>query len=124
MTMSSDRIHIRDLKVRTRLGVPEAERRLAQTVSVTIVMEPAEPFDSLGDQIGRTVDYHAVARRVAEIAGQGERRLAETLALELADALLAEFPLHAVEVEIEKTILPQAAGVGVKVRREQPDSRP
>lgn len=118
--MNSDRIQIRDLRVRTRLGVPEAERRVVQTVSLTIVMEPAEPFDSLGDEIGRTVDYHAVARRVAEIAGRGQRRLAETLAVELAEAILAEFPLSAVELEIEKTILPQAAGVGVKVRREKP----
>ncbi len=117
--MAADRIHIRDLMVRTRLGVPEVERNVAQSVSVTIVMEPREAFDSLGDEIGRTVDYHAVALRVAELAGNGERRLAETLAVELAESLLAEFPLDAVEIEIEKQILPQAAGVGVRVRRER-----
>jgi len=116
--MVPDRIHIRDLRVRTRLGVPEAERNVTQSVSVNVVMEPREPFDSLGDEIDRTVDYHAVALRVAEVAAHGERRLAETLAVELAETLLAEFPLAAVDIEIEKSILPQAAGVGVRVRRE------
>jgi dihydroneopterin aldolase len=116
--MEADRIRIRDLKVRTRLGVPEAERNLAQTVSVNIIMEVPGRFESLRDEIDRTVDYHAVARRVAEVAGHRERRLAETLAVQLAETLLSEFPLAAVEVEIEKAILPQAAAVGVKVRRE------
>jgi dihydroneopterin aldolase len=115
--MAVDQIEIRDLRVSTRLGVPAAERALPQTITVSVMMQPAGGFDGLADCLERAVDYHAVARRIAAIAAATERRLAETLAAEIADALLREFPLECVEVALEKPILFQAAGVGVRVRR-------
>ena len=117
--MTADRVHLRRLHVRTRLGVPDAERAQPQTVVVDIEMVPLQPFEQLEDQLERAVDYHAVARRVAQLAGQGERRLVETLAAELAAALLAEFPLRATEVTVEKTALPQAAAAGATAQRER-----
>jgi len=115
--MSEDLVQIRDLRVSTRLGVPDAERVAPQTVSLSVVMEPKAGFAELGDELERTVDYHAVACRIGEVAAAGERRLAETLAVEIAEMLLEEFPVKGVEVGVEKAILFQAAGVGVRVRR-------
>ena len=115
--MAQDRLEIRDLRVSTRLGVPAAERVARQTVSVSVVMEPQAGFDGLGDRLELTVDYHAVARRIGELAADGERQLAETLAVDLAGMLLGEFPLKSVEVSVEKPVLFQAAGAGVRVRR-------
>jgi len=115
--MADDLVQIRDLRVSTRLGVPDAERAVPQTISLSVVMEPEAGFADLGDDLERTVDYHAVSSRIAELAGAGERRLAETLAVEIAEMLLEEFPVKGVEVGIEKAILFQAAGVGVRVRR-------
>ena len=116
-TMADDLIQIRDLRVSTRLGVPDAERSAPQRVSVSVLMEPKTVFAELGDELGQTVDYHAVALRIGEVAGTGERRLAETLALEIAEVLLGEFAVKSVEVGVEKEILFQAAGVGVRVKR-------
>jgi dihydroneopterin aldolase len=115
--MADDLIQIRELRVSTRLGVPDAERSAAQTVSVSVEMEPKVAFAELGDELGQTVDYHAVALRISEVAAAGERRLAETLAVEIAEMLLGEFAVKSVEVGVEKEVLFQAAGVGVKVRR-------
>lgn len=117
--MNHDRIHLRQLQVGTRLGVPEVERARPQTVAIDLEMTPRRPFGQLDDQLERTVDYHAVAGRVAEVAAARERLLAETLAVEIAEVLMAEFPLQAVEVRIDKAALPQAAAVGVSVRRER-----
>lgn len=114
---AEDRIQIRDLRVSTRLGVPEAERAAPQTVSVSVVMEPRAGFAELDDRLEGTVDYHAAVLRISELAATGERRLAETLAVEIAEMLIGEFPLKGVEVSLEKAILLQAAGVGVRVRR-------
>jgi dihydroneopterin aldolase len=49
--------------------------------------------------------------------------LVETLAVEVAQDLLAGFPLRAVEVGIDKFILPQVRAVGVWIRREAADWR-
>ena len=117
MEMADDRVEIRDLRVSTRLGLPDAERAAAQTVAVSLAMAPQVGFGDLGDRLERTVDYHAVARRIGELAAEGERRLAETLAVEIAEMVLEEFPLRWIEVSVEKAILFQAAGVGVRVRR-------
>jgi dihydroneopterin aldolase len=115
--MAAEEIHIRDLRVSTRLGVPDAEREKPQTVSVNVMLEPQTPFRDLDERIERTIDYHAACRRIAAVAAERPRRLAETLASELADTLLQEFPARSVEIRVEKEILFQAGGVGVTVRR-------
>ena len=122
--MEHESIQLRDLLVRTRLGVPAVERATPQTVRMNVHLEPLAAFAEAGDQLERTVDYHAVARRIAEVAGRGERRLAESLAAVLAADLLDSFPLRAVEIAIDKHILPQAGAVGVRVRRERRSSDP
>lgn len=114
-----DRIELRRLLVDCHIGVPAEERAQKQTLALNVVLEPLGGFEGLGDDIGKTVDYHAVALELAAWAGERPRQLIETLAVEMAERLLAGYPLAAVEVAIEKKILPQTEFVGVSVRRER-----
>ncbi len=114
-----DRIHVRDLRVRARVGVPDAERAVPQDLAINLVLTPERGFDALGDDLAATVDYHAVVTRVENIVAARPRKLIETLADDIARQLLAEFPLRVVEVGIDKFILPQTRAVGVQVRRER-----
>jgi len=114
-----DRIELRRLQVDCQIGVPDEERAQEQRLAVNVVLEPLGGFEVLGDEIGRTVDYHAVALELAAMARERPRHLIETLAVEMAERLLAGFRLAAVEIEIEKRILPQTDFVGVSVRRER-----
>jgi phosphoglycolate phosphatase len=113
-----DRIHVRGLRVATRLGVPDAERAVPQEVAVDLVLEPLTGFDEVGDRLAATVDYQAVTQRVCQVGAERPRQLVETLAVEIARELLANWPLAAVEVTIDKFILPNTRSVGVTVRRE------
>jgi dihydroneopterin aldolase len=61
-----------------------------------------------------------VTEFVKDLSLARPRRLIETLADEIAMALLTRFPLRAVNVELRKFILPDAAFVAVRVHREQP----
>jgi phosphoglycolate phosphatase len=115
----ADRIELRRLQVECHIGVPAEERAMPQTLALNVVLEPLGGFEDLADDIGKTVDYHAVALELAALAGERPRQLIETLAVEMAEWLLASYPLAAVEVEIEKRILPQTEYVGVSVRRER-----
>ena len=72
----------------------------------------------LGDEIVRTVDYHAVVLRVAAIAEEHPRKLIETLADDLAGKLSGEFWLCWIEITIRKFILANAEWVSVSIRRE------
>ena len=112
-----DTIEIRRLRVATWIGVPDEERADPQDLLVSVRMEPSQGFAGLGDDVARTVDYHAVALDVEALAASRPRRLVETLAVEIADALLGAYPLSRVQVTVEKFILPQTECVAVQVER-------
>lgn len=113
----NDSIEIRRLRVQTHIGVPDDERSKAQTLQVTVRMVPGQGFAGLHDEISRTIDYHAVALEIQTLAAARPRRLIETLAVEIADHLLAVHPLRSVAVTIEKHILPDTECVVVHIER-------
>jgi dihydroneopterin aldolase len=113
-----DQILVESLEILSVIGVPEAERAGAQRLTVSLTLEPRRDFQGLGDAIENTVDYFAVTEFVKALSMERPRRLIETLADEIAVALLARFPLRAVNVELRKFILPDTAFVAARVRRE------
>lgn len=115
-----DRILIEALELSSCIGVPDDERSAVQRLTASLVLEPIRGFAALGDSIENTVDYFAVCEAIKVLSLARPRRLIETLAEEIATALLARFALQAVEVELRKYILPDTAFVAVKIRRERP----
>lgn len=112
-----DTIEIRRLRVSTHIGVPDEERAAAQTLWITLRMIPGQSFNGLGDDIHRTIDYHAVALEIQALAASRSRNLIETLAVEIADRMLVSHPLKSIAVTIEKHILPDTECVAVHVER-------
>lgn len=110
-----DQILIRGLELWCRIGVPEEERREPQRLRAHLTIEVAEFPET--DEIAGTVDYKRVADRLREWAGQGERKLLETLAQQLAALVLDEFGALTVRIELEKFILPGTDWVGVVIER-------
>lgn len=119
MNPSADLIEIRKLRVTTHVGVPDEELAAPQELDISIVMQPLDSFGELGDDIARTVDYHAVTLEVGALAAARPRRLIETLATDIAAQLLRHHPLQRVEVLVEKYILPNTECVAVRVVRER-----
>lgn len=114
----TDRIRIDSLELASYIGVPEEERKTTQRLTVSLLLEPIRDFRALDDQIENTVDYFSVCNFVKALSLAGPRHLIETLAQEIAEHLLVRYPLHAVEVELRKYILPDTAFVAVQLRRE------
>lgn len=113
----NDAIEIRRLQVPVLIGVPDEERAEVQTLLVSVVLFPSQGIGGTGDEISRTVDYAVVAERIKALGAARGRKLIETLACEIANMLLVSEPLAAVEVLIEKHILPDAESVAVRLRR-------
>ncbi|MHA3771746.1 dihydroneopterin aldolase [Verrucomicrobiota bacterium sgz303538] len=114
-----DQIVIHSLELSTHIGVPEEERVAPQRLTVNLTLEPQRDFRNLGDDIAQTVDYYAVAKAVQVVARERPRRLVETLAEEIAIAVLGRFAVKAVELELRKYILPDTSYVAVRLRRER-----
>ena len=107
-------ILIDSLRVKTWIGVPDAERIEAQEIEIDLRIRPMRNFADMQDDISLTVDYAAVCQRVSELARERPRRLIESLAQEIGDMILNEFGATSAEVEIRKFILPETRHVGVR----------
>ena len=117
--MGTERIiEIRGLELTARVGVPDGERAHPQRLLFDLRFATTDQPPDLGDEISRTVDYHAVALRVTAIVEERPRKLIETLADDLASLLLGEFDLRWIEITVRKFILPNAEWVSVTIRRQ------
>src|SRR6267378_2914655 len=113
----SDRIHIEQLEISTRIGVPEKERATPQRLTVTISFWPYRQTRDLADKIDQTVNYSAVAEETKNFVRDQSVKLIETLADRLATHLLKTFPIHKVVVELRKFVLEDAKYVSATVTR-------
>lgn len=107
-----DRVLIRDLRVKTRIGVTEEERSEAR--ELVIDLELSTNFDEAArvDELTETVDYAAVAAAVSEMLSSSEAKLLEHVAEKVAERLLGFAGVTAVRVEIRKERPPMAQDVG------------
>jgi 7,8-dihydroneopterin aldolase/epimerase/oxygenase len=124
----SDRIALRGLRVRGHHGVYEHERRDGQdfVVDVTVWLDlaPAAGSDDLAD----TLNYGALAHRAAAIVEGPPADLIETVAGRIADDVLTDPRVQAVEVTLHKPKAPiplEFGDVAVVVHRTRtPPPRP
>jgi len=112
-----DEIHIEQLDVFTRVGVPEEERANPQRLTVGISFWPYQQTSDLADHIERTVNYSAVAEETKNFVRDQSVSLIETLAERLASHLLTSFPIQKVTIELRKFALQDAKYVSVTVTR-------
>jgi dihydroneopterin aldolase len=118
--MTEDRIALRGLRVFARHGLHEAERRDGQEFIIDAVLWLDTRPAAAGDDLGCTVDYGALANRLARLAGEPPVQLIETLAGRLAVACLSEPRVEQAEVTVHKPHAPishRFDDVSVTVRR-------
>jgi FolB domain-containing protein len=112
-----DEVHIDQLEVSTRIGVPEQERAAPQRLTVSISFWPYQQTRDLGDNIHKAVNYSAVADETKSFVRDQSVNLIETLADLLAAHLLKTFPIQKVTVELRKFPLQDAKYVSATVTR-------
>jgi dihydroneopterin aldolase len=122
----ADRIELRGLTVHGRHGVYERERVSGQdfVVDITVWIDLADAAAS--DDLADTYDYDALAQLTAGIVAGPPRNLIETVGGEIADRVMADERVHAVEVVVHKPQAPIAqkfADVAVVVRRSRRGGR-
>ena len=114
---AKDFIHIEQLEVFAFVGVTENERARPQRLTVSITVWPTLRFEELQDDISNAVNYSAVCATAREFVNARSDKLIETLAAELASRLLQTFPIHTVQIELRKFVLPDAQYASVTLTR-------
>ncbi len=119
--MTSDRILIRDLRLRGILGINDWEREKRQDIVVNLALwgDFRRPGES--DDIDDTLNYRTITKRVIEHVESSEHHLVERLAAELA-RICVDHGAERVTVRIEKPgALRFADSVGIEIDRSAAD---
>jgi dihydroneopterin aldolase len=122
----ADRIELRGLRVRGHHGVFDHERRDGQDFVVDVIVWIDLATAAASDDLADTVDYGALAQLAADVVAGPPRNLIETVAAEIADAVMSDERLHAVEVVVHKPDAPiplTFADVAVVARRSRRGDR-
>jgi 7,8-dihydroneopterin aldolase/epimerase/oxygenase len=114
---SSDRIHIEQLEISARIGVPEEERAAPQRLTVSISFWPYHEAGDLADKIENAINYSSVIEEVKNFARDQSVNLIETLADRLAMHLLKHFRMQKITIELRKFPFKDANYVSVTVTR-------
>lgn len=113
-----DRVFIRELRVDTVIGDYDWERDIRQDVVLDIEIDTDIRPAAAGDKLARTVDYNAVATRVADVVRESSFHLVEALAEHVAGLILEEFDTTRVRLRVAKPgALSNARDVGVVITR-------
>lgn len=98
-----DRIFIRDLRLRTVIGVRSWEREKQQDIVVNLALTTDLSRPAASDDLDDAVDYSRLAKRVIAHVEQSSYRLLERLAGSIADVVLEHHPaVTSVTVTVDK----------------------
>lgn len=122
----ADRIELRGLKVRGQHGVFDHERAKGQDFIVDITVWIDLATAAASDELADTYDYADLARLAADVVAGPARNLIETVGAQIADQVMDDERVHAVEVTVHKPQAPipqQFTDVAVLVRRSRRGGR-
>ena len=102
-----DIIRLRDITIFPRLGVAEIEKEWVQKITLDLELLVDLKRAASTDDVAHTVDYEKVYCRIREIANTRKFHLIESLANEIATAVLDGFAgVERVRVRVRKANLP------------------
>lgn len=115
-----DIVFVNKLQIDTVIGVYEWEKSIKQTLVIDLQLATDIRTAAAGDDLAHTIDYAVVCEKVQQLVQAKPLELIETVAENIANLLLTEFPAKAVLVRVGKpSAVKAAATVGVEIRRGQ-----
>lgn len=117
-----DKILIPDLRIACFVGVPRQEREVEQDVWLDIELSLDLKQAGRADDFSLTVDYDAICATAEETVKKRPRKLIETIAEDVAEVLLGNYPLQSVKVRVRKPGALQHRGVpyaAVEIKRQR-----
>lgn len=100
--MSLDKIRIRDLRVRCRVGVTPQERRLPQELLITVTLHADLRRACRTDDLRHTIDYSVLKKTILTEGESKPFKLIERLAERIAELSLLFPQVQQVEVRVQK----------------------
>jgi FolB domain-containing protein len=116
----ADEVVIKDLLLRTIIGINDEERKNKQDVLINITMTADTRSAGASDDIADAVNYRTIAKKVIRVVEASQFFLVEKMAAEIASICFEDVRVEKVCVSVEKPgALRFARSVGVTIERER-----
>jgi len=120
--MPEDQIHIKDLLLRSILGINDWERENRQDILINITLFGDFLLAGVSDRIEDCINYRTITKRVIQYVEQSARFTVESLATDIAKICLDQKGVIRARVRVEKPgALRFARSVGVEIERTAED---
>ena len=117
-----DTIFLSEIKAEVKLGVPDGERMLPQTILLDIEIAMPHSRSCETDAIEDTIDYGQVVVQVRKRLAERDFRLVEALAEHVCQLILKNFDTPRVKVRVAKPgIIAGVKQLGVVIERHKSD---
>lgn len=116
--MARDQVHIKDLLLRTIIGINSEERVNKQDVLINITLYTDHSAAADSDDIKAAVNYRTITKQIIELVEDSQFFLVEKLAMEIVKLCLADPQVERAVVTVEKPgAVRFARSVGVTIDR-------
>jgi FolB domain-containing protein len=117
-----DKIIIKDLLLRSIIGINPDERVNKQDILINMVLYTNIREAAASDNINASVNYKSVTKRVVQHVEESSDLLVEKLVTDIARLIITEYPVERVVVRVEKPgALRFARSVGIEIERSRED---
>ena len=113
-----DKVFIEALEIEAVIGIYDWERKIRQPLQFDVEMAFDNRKPAATDEIGDTLDYKAVSKRLIQFVSESSYGLVETLAENCARIIVEEFGVAHVRLKLSKLgAVRGARAVGVIIER-------
>lgn len=117
-----DKIIIKDLLLRSIIGINPDERVNKQDILINMVLYTDIRQAAASDDISASVNYKSVTKRIVKHVEESSDLLVEKLVTDIARIVITEYPVQRVMVRVEKPgALRFARSVGIEIERSRED---
>jgi dihydroneopterin aldolase len=117
-----DTIFLSGLTAECIIGIWDWERKVKQKVVIDLEMTADVRRAAASDQIGDTLDYKKVSKRLLQFVETSQFQLVETLTDRIAQIIITEFQVPCVKVRLNKQgALRGSRDVGIVIERRRED---
>lgn len=118
-----DIIFLRELKIKTQVGIYPWERSAAQTIQLDLEIALPSSRACQTDNFEDTLDYAFIVQRINETLSQNRFSLLEALAEHIAQIILTEFKSPWIKISVAKlSAIRGVKKVGICIERRRDEA--
>jgi len=113
-----DKIFLKDLKIKTRIGIFDWEKQIDQIININIEVGTDIKKAAKTEDVKYSLDYKDLSNKVKEYVANNHHDLIETLIENIAEMILLEFKVEYVTISISKPgAIRDSQDVGITITR-------